>query len=138
MQGLGDFDPLPPQRDHVNSTAVDVSADRQYVVGQASAYPVIWAPDHSLRNLAVFTFGTLDGLATGVSADGTIVVGYPFIPQHPHYRWTIDHATGMVQFQALLQEALYPRPIAMSASGDVMVGMIQYISNFRRHLKPNR
>jgi len=88
---LGDVNP----GGYPNSTAAAVNADGSAIVGICSSGACIWDAAHGMRDLAALLmqeFGLdLSGwtlsIATGISADGTVIVGNGINPDGDREAW---------------------------------------------------
>jgi uncharacterized membrane protein len=106
---------------HVSS-AFDVSADGNVIVGSIypddgliAPAPFRWTPDAGMSDLGPLPEGTT-GWATGVSGDGSVIVGVLLRPDGSRrtFRWT--EATGVVDIGSA--SGVFP---AVSADGRVIV-----------------
>jgi probable HAF family extracellular repeat protein len=150
--------PLLPGALRTFSTALAVSADGNTIVGQAARAPAadgtnrsvatVWRPlpvaQHALRgppshyaesetalqaiDLGLFPGGIIS-LAEGVSANGSVVVGYGDAKdpdpnfnsqEYQAFRWT--QATGMVGLGWIDQTARLSQAFGVSADGSTIVG----------------
>lgn len=111
FRGLGD---LPGG--YFESEAYDVSSDGSVVVGLGSSaagfQPVRWTPDGGLEALVEQPSGGWRIRASGVSANGTVIVGQNMIGA---FRWTQAGGTARLSDQ-------YDVATAVSADGSVVVG----------------
>ncbi len=124
MVGLGDLPGTPDLR----SIAYAVSADGSVVVGYSQAArgdtPFIWTQDSGISAIGGLDHGSS---ATGISADGTIVVG-TYMPVDGElwraFKWT--EADGFVTLGDLPGDSegnrIESHATAISAAGDVIVG----------------
>ncbi|MCS6919547.1 MAG: hypothetical protein NZM28_07235 [Fimbriimonadales bacterium] len=109
----------------LGSRAYDVSADGRVVVGQVGYYAVRWE-NGELYELG--GLGTPFGSAHGVSADGTVIVGYAnvaFVYSPYAFRWTPE--TGMQRL-----DPSYPHltaALAVSSDGNAAAGWVEIYGN---------
>jgi probable HAF family extracellular repeat protein len=107
------------------NSAVAVSADGSTLVGSrlagsSSFEAALWTEDSGVVGLGVLPGGALASSATGVSADGSIVVGYSDSSSgHQAFLWTA--ADGMVGLGSLLAGGESSAQ-AISADGSTVVG----------------
>lgn len=138
---------------HTSSSAYDVSADGVVIVGlsvsqyrddeytpHTDAEAFRWTTDSGMVGLGDLPGGSLDSVATAVSADGAVVVGYgtnyfdEYRPEavalygpywwldtdYEAFRWTTDG--GMVGLGDLPGGSFGSRANAVSADGSTVVG----------------
>jgi len=123
---LGD---LPGGVPYPISRAFDVSPDGRTVVGQGTTATgeeaFRWTPETGMRSLGDLSGGDTASRAHGVSADGTVIVGYGSgIDNHPQaVRWT--NQSGMVTLGRPFG-VLQSQANAVSADGLVVVGYNDY------------
>jgi probable HAF family extracellular repeat protein len=107
------------------SIAYDCNADGTALVGDITAGPgdhaFRWSPQEGLQDLGTIPGGTISH-ATGVSADGSTVVGYgnAGLAGIRAFRWT--SAGGMVNLGAL--PGMASRAYGVSGDGAVVVGVL--------------
>ncbi len=93
--------------------AYGMSADGSVVVGKSVSQPFVWTANGGLVNLGKLSPTDLEGGATAVTADGSVVYGFsgPVNNGLP-FRWTAQG--GMARTTGV--------PSAISADGKVMIG----------------
>lgn len=118
--------------------ATATSPDGAVVVGWTGNEPMRWTAETGMVGLGHLAFG-FNGLATDVSADGSVVVGsdHSYFPSHEEaFRWTADG--GMVGLGHLPlgdpPGEEYSAAAGISADGSIVVGA-SYKSN---HPQDNR
>jgi probable HAF family extracellular repeat protein/predicted outer membrane repeat protein len=113
--------------------ASDVSADGTVVVGWTvfesyNREAFRWTPSGGIKGLGDFPGGSshdFSSMATGVSGDGSVIVGYSEgASGQEAFRWT--ESTGMVGLGDLDGEPFYSQAEGISYDGSVIVGQAGY------------
>jgi probable HAF family extracellular repeat protein len=136
------FDNPDDNRNYYNSTATDISADGSVVVGaidgdwgypgNIAGYSFRWTQADGMNIIATGSssnpYRPPSSSANGVSADGSVVVGWSFnrgyrvgMDSFSAFRWTLD--LGQVNFPDINANDV-------SANGSVMVGSILGVNFF--------
>jgi probable HAF family extracellular repeat protein len=101
-------------------SAYDTSADGAVIVGVAGG-AFRWTQSSGIVGLGELPSGTFASAALGVSADGSVVVGYSStVVGTEAFRWT--QAGGAVGLGDLPGGSLFSEPRGISADGSVVVG----------------
>lgn len=112
-------------KDGISSTALDISADGQVVVGYrdnalAGQQAFRWTREEGMMGLGPMPSGSIGGEANAVSADGSVIAGFCYNPgYYQSFGWTDNQ--GMVGFN------YYPEwrqnlSYGVSGDGSVVVG----------------
>ena len=126
---------LPRNGYPYGSSAADISADGSVVVGTGTTFRGVefvlparreteawrWTQSGGLVRLGDLPGGLIRGSASGVSADGSVVVGYGYSAAGAEaFRWT--QGSGMVALGDLPGGSFSSMASAVSADGSVIVG----------------
>lgn len=122
------FIPLKPGPPWGSLSVSAISADGKVVVGRGYYQPlkeyfaVRWTAETGLQSLGYLDGGEIDSAAHGVSADGSVVVGYSVsVSGREAFRWTAR--SGMVGLGDLPGGDFESAAWGVSADGSVVVGM---------------
>ena len=117
----GDFDSCAYAVSADGSVVVGISFVPYSITGWTNGHAFLWTKADGMVDLGKLGRGPY-ACATGVSADGKIVVGdaMDIHGKFRAFRWTIE--TGMIDLGATTDEIINPSATAISADGKVIVG----------------
>jgi len=117
---------LPGGNSPGHGAAADVSADGKVIVGESSSGSVYseafrWTAEFGMEGLGDLPGGDFSSTATGVSANGTVIVGVGHSELGSEaFRWMAD--TGMIGLGDLPGGFFGSGATAVSSNGNVIVG----------------
>lgn len=103
----------------------DISDDTRTVVGSVGTYaPFRWTRSEGIVELGFMDPGTAYSMATGVSADGSVIVGSEWIGAIGTVAWRWTSATGVVRLADAGLAVPFDASYKVSPNGKWVVGLV--------------